>query len=115
NRRLTDVVGVRVSDLIAADGSRSLVDIHPDQRAEVDQALAEAFATGTPLTTTFRQRRSDGSYRGTEARAEPLRDDTGAIRQWYGVCVDIDDRMSALEALREREKFLWQLVETLPA
>jgi PAS domain S-box-containing protein len=115
NRRLTDVVGVRVTDLIAADGSRSLVDIHPDERAEVDQALAEAFATGAPLTTTFRQRRSDGSYRWTEARAEPLRDDTGAIRQWYGVCVDIDDRVSAHEALREREKFLWQLVETLPA
>jgi PAS domain S-box-containing protein len=115
NRRLTDIVGVSVADLIATDGSRSLADTHPQDRAELDQALAQAFATGTPLATTFRQRRSDGSYRWTEARAEPLRDDTGAIRQWYGVCVDIDERVSAHEALRERETFLRQLVETLPA
>lgn len=115
NRRMTEVVGVSVADLITPEGSRSLADIHPDHRAEVDEALARAFATGTPLTMTFRQLRSDGSYRWTEARAEPLRDDTGDIRQWYGVCVDIDDRMSANETLREREKFLWHLVETLPA
>jgi len=115
NRRLADVVGVTLADLIAPDGSRSLADIHPDHREDADRALAHALSTGTPFVMTYRQRRSDGSYRWTEARAEPLRDDKGAIHKWYGVCVDIDELMTAHEALRDREKFLWQLVETLPA
>jgi PAS domain S-box-containing protein len=115
NRRFTDVVALTVEDMIAPDGSRSLTDIHPDERAGVDRALEQALSTGAPFKVTYRQRRTDGSYRWTEARAEPLRDDAGEIRQWYGVCVDIDELTTAHEALRERETFLWQLVETLPA
>ena len=48
-------------------------------------------------------------------RAEPLRDESGRIVQWYGLSHDIDDQVRVEEALRERERFLWQLVETLPA
>jgi PAS domain S-box-containing protein len=35
--------------------------------------------------------------------------------QWYIASIDIEDEMHALEALRERERALRQLVETLPA
>jgi PAS domain S-box-containing protein len=48
-------------------------------------------------------------------RAEPLRDESGNIVQWYGLSHDIDDQVRVEEALRGRERFLWQLVETLPA
>jgi PAS domain S-box-containing protein len=63
----------------------------------------------------YRLRRADGVYRWVDGRAEPLRDQSGHIVQWYGLSHDIDDQMHVEEALRERERFLWQLVETLPA
>jgi PAS domain S-box-containing protein len=44
-----------------------------------------------------------------------LRDATGAIIQWYAISIDIDDEVRAEKALRESERSLRQLVETLPA
>ncbi|AZO05159.1 MULTISPECIES: PAS domain-containing protein [unclassified Mesorhizobium] len=114
NKPLMDTVGITLEDLTAPDGSRSLADVHPDDRPVVEQALARSFETGTAFARTYRQRRSDGGYRWTDARAEPLRDEFGGIVQWYGACVDIHDLVTAQVALRERERSLWQLVETLP-
>ncbi len=62
-----------------------------------------------------RLRRFDGEYRWFMFEAEPLRDESGNIVKWYGSGTDIEDRKRAEEALREGERFLWQLVETLPA
>ena len=45
----------------------------------------------------FRQRRSDGIYRWVEGRSGPFRDDEGAIVQWYGVNLDVDDEVRAQE------------------
>jgi PAS domain S-box-containing protein len=114
NKQLMDTVGVTLADLIAPDASRSLADIHPDDRESVEQALAGSFATGDTFAMAYRQRRSDGSYRWTEGRAEPLRDEAGSIVHWYGVCIDIDDRVTAQEALHHRERELSQLVDMVP-
>jgi PAS domain S-box-containing protein len=112
NKRLTDVVGVTLADLTAPDGSRSLVDVHPDDRVTVEQALARSFESGAPFAQTYRQRRVDGSYRWTEGRAEAQRDETGAIVQWYGVCVDVDDRVRLYGELAEREARIRRLVDS---
>jgi PAS domain S-box-containing protein len=114
NKRLMDTVGVALADLIAPDESRSLADVHPDDRDSVEQALTWSFNTGVTFAVAYRQRRSDGSYRWTEGRAEPLRDESGSIVQWYGVCVDIDERVNAQEALHHRERELSQLVDMVP-
>ncbi|WVT73902.1 PAS domain-containing protein [Sinorhizobium chiapasense] len=114
NKRLADYVGVTLSELIAPNASRSLADIHPEDRAAVERALTHSFETGDPFTMKYRQHRSDGTYRWTEGRAEPLRDEDGRIVQWYGVCLDIDDLLIAQEALRNRERELSQLVDALP-
>lgn len=114
NKRLMDTVGVTFADLTAPDAARSLADVHPDDRTRVEQALSRSFATGDTFGMTYRQRRSDGSYRWTEGRAEPLRDEAGSIVQWYGVCVDVDDRVTAQEALHDRERELSQLVDLVP-
>jgi PAS domain S-box-containing protein len=45
---------------------------------------------------------------------EPRRDNDGAVVQWYGASVDIDDEMRAQQALRDRERELAQLVDMLP-
>ncbi|KLK89652.1 ATPase [Microvirga vignae] len=114
NKRATEVIGVTLKDLLAPDGSRSLTVIHPDDRDAVDQALAHSFETGTSFVGQYRQRRSDGRHRWVESRAEPLRDDSGKIVQWYGVSVDIDDLVTAQEALRYQERELSQLVDMVP-
>ncbi|BBK41646.1 hypothetical protein STVA_16660 [Allostella vacuolata] len=115
NRRFNEVTGASLGDITAADGSLSLSFIHPDFRSETARTAARSFATGEPYHMRYLQGRRDGSHRWTETRAEPFRDENGAIRQWYGVSVDIHDLVTAQERLRERERFLWQLVETLPA
>jgi PAS domain S-box-containing protein len=115
NKRLMDAVGVTLEDLIAPDASRSLADVHPADRCVVEQALSRSFETGDAFAMTYRQRRSDEAYRWTEGRAEALRDESGGIVQWYGVCVDIDDMVTAQEALRHRERELSQLVDMVPS
>jgi PAS domain S-box-containing protein len=115
NKRMTDITGLTLEDLIAPDGSRSLTVVHPDHREAVDQALARSFETGAPFVGRYRQRRSAGPHRWVESRAEPLRDDSGSIVQWYGVSVDIDELVTAQEALRERERELSQLVDMVPS
>lgn len=114
SKRATEVIGVTVKDLIAPDGSRSLTVVHPEDRDAVDQALARSIETGTPFVGQYRQRRATGRHRWVESRAEPLRDDSGKIIQWYGVSVDIDDLVTAQEALRNREQELSQLVDMVP-
>jgi PAS domain S-box-containing protein len=88
---------------------------HPDDLSVMLQRALNGFATGEPFVNRFRRRCSDGIYRWIEARAQALRDADGRIVQWYIVSIDIEEEMQAQEALRERERFLWQLVETLPA
>src|SRR5262249_52171828 len=88
--------------------------INPDDRDAMDQALARSFETGAPYVGRYRQHRSNGPHRWVESRAEPLRDDSGNIVQWYGVSIDIHDVVTAQEALRDRERELSQLVNMLP-
>ena len=88
---------------------------HPADFATMFRRASEGFATGSPFVNRFRRREKDGVYRWIEARAQPLRAEDGAIVQWYIASIDIEDEMRAQEALRERERMLHQLVETLPA
>jgi PAS domain S-box-containing protein len=117
NKRHTDVTGVTLDKLTAPDGSSAPLAViaHPDDRAAAEQVRAHAFATGCTYVVRYRQLRRDGTYRWTESRAEPLRDDSGNILQWYGVSVDIDDMVTAQAALRDRERELSQLVDMVPS
>ena len=36
--------------------------------------------------------RADGTYRPFLARAAPIRDEAGGVREWVGVCTDLADR-----------------------
>jgi PAS domain S-box-containing protein len=115
NQRFTDVTGATLQDITDEDGSPSLSVVHPDDRDAAKQAAARSFATGVPYLMRYRQLRRSGAYRWTETRAEPLRGEAGAIIQWYGVSVDIEDLVNAQTALRERERELSQLVDLVPS
>jgi PAS domain S-box-containing protein len=89
--------------------------IHPEDAPGIGRALRSCFETGDASSMRFRWREKDGAYRWTECRVEPRRDEQGEIVQWYGVSLDIDEEVRAQEALRESERSLRELVETLPA
>ncbi len=116
NKTMLDYMGTKLEDYDPKDGlSGVLRTIHPEDRPSVLAGLLHSLNTGEPFELQWRNRRWDGAYRWTNGRATPLRDDNGSIIQWYGVNVDIDDEVRTQAELRERERFLWQLVETLPA
>ncbi|MER8390434.1 PAS domain-containing protein [Mesorhizobium sp. M1340] len=119
NKRLIDFLGLKIADAEKPDMSLLAAFIatvvHPDDAASLKEALDSCFATGERFFMRYRLRRADSVYRWMEGRAEPLRDHGGRIVQWYGLTHDIDDQLRVEAALRERERALWQLVETLPA
>ena len=114
SRRYLDTVGSPSAPMIDFDSLAREV-AHPDDFPTMFQRATNGFATGTAFVNRFRRRCSDGVFRWIEARAQALRNAEGEIVQWYIASIDIEEEMQAQEALRERERFLWQLVETLPA
>jgi PAS domain S-box-containing protein len=116
NKTMADYIGLRLGDFDDAGGLAAAIKVlvHPDDQATLHAALYHSFATGEPFELKYRNQRWDGVYRWTAGRAEPLRDEFGAIIQWFGVCVDIDDLVAAEQALREREQELSQLVDMVP-
>lgn len=66
------------------------------------QAWARALASGEPLDIEFRIRAADGQVRWMRSRANPRRDDTGAIVAWYGLTEDIHARKESELALGSR-------------
>jgi PAS domain S-box-containing protein len=110
NRRLAEYVGLTLSDLDAPDASRLQMaiqsSVHPDDAASVERALIHSFTTGDTFVMKYRQRRADGVYRWINGRAEPLRDPSGRIVQWYGVSFDIDDDVRTEEELRRTQERL---------
>jgi PAS domain S-box-containing protein len=89
--------------------------IHPEDVSEVLRTSLNCLKTGDAFIMRYRRRWKDGTYRWIEGRCDPLRDRDGTIIHWYQVSIDIDDQVRAHEALRESERTLRQLVETLPA
>ncbi|MET3648675.1 PAS domain S-box-containing protein [Phyllobacterium ifriqiyense] len=115
NKPFTKVIGASLAAMTADDGSPTLSIVHPEDREAARQAFHTSLTTGIPYIRRYRQIRKDGSYRWTESRAKPLRDEHGTIVQWYGVSTDIHDLVTAQDTIEKRERFLWQLVAKLPA
>jgi PAS domain S-box-containing protein len=88
---------------------------HPDDLARVINVYRRSIETGEALDFETRNRRADGVYRWFHVRGRPQRDADGHIVRWYNLVTDIDERKRAEEALRESERHLELLVETVPA
>ncbi|MCW0002028.1 PAS domain-containing protein [Pararhizobium sp. YC-54] len=118
NKRMMDFFGVdpREANKLDTSGRVAIIEsaIHPDDSAEMAKALNRSLATGKRFSMRYRLRRADGVYRWVDGSAEPLRDESGRIVQWYGLSHDIDDQLRAEETLRESERQLRRLVDALP-
>jgi PAS domain S-box-containing protein len=73
---------------------------HPDDLVRISKVFERATETGQAVEVEGRIRRRDGVYRWFLIRANPLRDETGAIVRWYGTDADIEDRKQAEEEIK---------------
>ena len=75
----------------------------PEDRDRTADDWARAVATrgAEPYDVEYRLRGADGAYRWFNARGVPVLDGAGEIREWVGVCIDVDARKQAERALLE--------------
>jgi formate hydrogenlyase transcriptional activator len=88
--------------------------IHPEDLREITDKWLGFLASGRPGEVEGRLRRFDGVYRWFLFRAEPLRDESGNIVNWYGTDTDIENLKRAEGKLRQDERELRQLIDFLP-
>ncbi len=116
NNQLIEWFGLSTGDLDGnALDSVLMAAVHPDERKDVRDAVRRSFAAQKPFGLKYRHRRADGAYRWTDVRVQPLLDADGAIVQWYGVFLDINDEIEALNALRRSETETRLIVDTVPS
>ncbi|MBT2744939.1 MULTISPECIES: PAS domain S-box protein [unclassified Lysobacter] len=73
---------------------------HPQDLEAGLHSWDRAIREGEPLSVELRFRRaSDGEYRWHIVRGQPLFDDHGSLRCWYGASTDIEDHKRAVEML----------------
>lgn len=118
NAAALEYVGVSAEEMReimdADDFSWWLRFVHPE---DVETSMAQwrhSLETGEPMIEEQRLRRFDGTYRWFRDTGVASRDERGRIVGWYGHTEDIDDRRKAEAALRQSERELRLLVDTVP-
>lgn len=93
---------------------------HPDHVDRVTKRIQRSWDTGEPWEDTFPLRGTDGEYRWFLSRALPIRDESGAIRSWFGTNTDVTDLLQKEEQIRllmmevnHRSKNLLAVVQSL--
>ncbi len=89
--------------------------IHPEDLKEITDKWLGFLATGQPGEVEGRLRRFDGVYRWFLFRAEPLRDESGNIVNWYGTDTDIENLKRTEEKLRQDEREIRRITDAIPA
>src|SRR5580658_9075 len=111
NRRWHEYTGLSL-EVVRGWGWQSA--IHPEDLKEITDKWRGFLATGQPGEVEGRLRRFDGVYRWFLFRAEPLRDESGNIVNWYGTDTDIDDLKRAEAKLRQDEEELRRMTDAIP-
>jgi PAS domain S-box-containing protein len=76
--------------------------VHPDDRPRTARAWDDAVREQGTYDTEYRLRMRDGGYRTFLARGVPVFEPGGEIREWVGLCTDVEDRRRA----EDRQQFL---------
>jgi formate hydrogenlyase transcriptional activator len=87
---------------------------HPDDLKNGKVKCPELFSGSGPAESEIRLRRHDGIYRWFLVRVEPFRDETGKIIRWYGTSTDIEALKQTEEKLREEERDLRRITDSIP-
>lgn len=80
--------------------------IHPEDRARVEQAVADHLTQGLPYDVTYRHLHASGAYRWQTSRGQALRDADGKPVRMVGAIRDVTELKQAEEARIELERKL---------
>jgi formate hydrogenlyase transcriptional activator len=86
---------------------------HPEDLTALMEKWQEKLGSGESGEIEARVRRSDGVYRWFLIRVAPFRDESGKITRWYGTSTDIENLKQTERKLREDERELRQLTDTI--
>jgi PAS domain S-box-containing protein len=103
NRRWTEYTGMSLEDSL---GHGWLDAFHPEDQSRVAAAWQAAVTSGRDYVIEYRLGRQDGTWRWMLGRAVPVRDDSGAIHQWFGTSTDIHDLKGAQARIAEQAALL---------
>jgi PAS domain S-box-containing protein len=87
--------------------------LHSDDRGRTQVVWQAAVDARSIYETEYRIRRWDGQYVWHQARGVAVFEVDGSIREWVGICVDIEDRKRAAQQQIEAETALRDLNESL--
>jgi len=111
NRGWLEYVGLPLTDLL---GWGWTCMVHPEDVESIVPKWRAALEAGESFVGETRVRRADGEYRWFLHREEPLRNEAGEIVKWYGSSIEIQERKTAEEKIREQETELRQILDLTP-
>ena len=106
DRNLASFFNVSAADARGGPIARYVVAIHEDDRARVSAAIGQAVREGANYEVEYRLVHPDRPERWVSARGWAERDETGRVRRFPGVVLDISARRRAEAALHENAERL---------
>jgi PAS domain S-box-containing protein len=80
--------------------------IHPDDRPSLEMISASAVRSGKPYDIPFRIILNDGSIKHLHSVGKPVFHESGQVREYIGVTMDVTDRKRTEAALQEAQSEL---------
>ncbi|HLQ65893.1 MAG TPA: PAS domain-containing protein [Candidatus Limnocylindrales bacterium] len=87
--------------------------LHPEDRPRVEKTFSDASRGRTAFTMDVRFRRSDGQYRWMADAGTPRFDEAGHFIGYVGVVIDIHERKSFEQELKEADRRKDEFLATL--
>lgn len=78
-----------------------LAAIHEEDREYVRELWAKSLASRQTFECEYRVRHRNGGFRFTAARATPVVDENGDVREWIGANTDITERLKHLREIED--------------
>ena len=96
-----------------ADYSAAEITVHPEDRPALQAAVARALAGKRDFETNHRVLRADGTIRVVHSVGHPISGESGEIREYVGVVMDVTEQALARESLQRSHDELRLLSERL--
>ena len=87
----------------------------PESWERLGPVVQACLESGEPYVIDMEAVRTDGSHFFVQARGQAARDASGKVTSLFGTILDITQRRAAEQAVAERERWLSDMVENLPA
>jgi len=79
---------------------------HPDDRAKIEQVVADAAAGHSDFEFDCRLGRPDGTWRAVVGSGQSERDAAGRVVALFGVLADVTEAFDALQAMQDQNEML---------